>query len=96
VTPHIPHRQCAGCNRRRPQAELVRVAAFDGRVEIDRERRLGGRGAYLCPNADCARRSARRGALARRLRRPVSGLEQLAARLPVEHTSGAWEDSGTW
>jgi predicted RNA-binding protein YlxR (DUF448 family) len=93
VTPHIPHRQCAGCGRRRPQIELVRVAAVDGRAEIDRGRRLGGRGAYLCPDAACARRAARRGGLTRRLRQPVTGLDDLAAGLPVERSAGAWEDS---
>jgi uncharacterized protein len=96
VTRHIPHRQCAGCNRRRPQAELVRVAAVNGRVEIDRDRRLGGRGAYLCPDPECARRAARKGGLSRRLRGPADGVSELAGRLPVEPAGGAWEDSRTW
>ncbi len=90
MTPSIPHRQCAGCNRRRPQAELVRVAAVNGRVELDRDRRLGGRGAYLCPNAGCARMAARKGGLGRRLRGRADGIEQLAALLPVEPRGGAW------
>jgi uncharacterized protein len=96
VTQHTPHRQCAGCGRRRPQTELVRVAAADGRVQIDRDRRLGGRGAYVCPDPECARRAARPGGLSRRLRRPVDGLQELAALLPVEPAGGAWEDSPRW
>ena len=82
VTPHIPHRQCAGCGRRRPQTELVRVAAVNGRAEIDRGRRLGGRGAYLCPDAACARRAERRGGLGRRLRQPVTGLDDTRGPAP--------------
>ncbi len=72
------------------------MAAVNGRAEIDRGRRLGGRGAYLCPDAACARRAERRGGLGRRLRQPVTGLDDLAARLPVEPPAGAWEDSRTW
>jgi uncharacterized protein len=96
VTPHIPHRQCAGCGRRRPQAELVRVTAVDGQVQIDRDRRLGGRGAYLCPDAECCRKAARKGSLARRLRRPVEGVAELVERLRFAPLSAAWEDSPTW
>jgi uncharacterized protein len=92
VTAHIPHRQCAGCGRRRPQAELVRVAAPNGRAVLDRGRRLGGRGAYLCPNAECAVRAARKGSLTRRMRRSLTDVETLAERLEVESTRTAWKD----
>jgi uncharacterized protein len=90
---HVPERQCAGCGRRRPQAELVRVTATTGTAEIDRGRRAGGRGLYLCPDPACARTAVRRGALGRRLRRPVAGGDQLVERIEVEHRRGAWKDS---
>ena len=63
-----PVRQCAGCGGRSPQSRLVRLCAVGGALVIDRERRLGGRGVYLCPSAACAGRARRRGALARRLK----------------------------
>lgn len=51
-----PVRTCVACGRRRPQAELLRLAWVDGRVEPDPPRRLAGRGAYVCREADCARK----------------------------------------
>ncbi|HEU0193093.1 MAG TPA: YlxR family protein [Gaiellales bacterium] len=89
----IPQRQCAGCGSRRPQRSLVRLVVRNGRVEIDRKRRAGGRGAYLCPDPACARRALRRGSLPRRLRQPVSGLESLEERLRLEPAGEPWKDS---
>ena len=74
----------------------MRVAAVDGQLQIDRDRRLGGRGAYLCPDAECARKAARNGSLARRLRRPVEGVTELVERLRFEPLRAAWKDSPTW
>ncbi|MFL6041117.1 MAG: YlxR family protein [Gaiellales bacterium] len=78
-----PVRQCAGCGESRPQRELVRLTARDGILVVDRERRLGGRGAYICPSADCAERARRRGALPRRLRGEVTVPADLAAHIRV-------------
>jgi predicted RNA-binding protein YlxR (DUF448 family) len=74
----------------------VRVTAVDGHVQIDGDHRLGGRGAYLCPDAECARKAARKGSLAKRLRRPVEGVAELVERLRFEPLVGAWKDSPTW
>ncbi|HSP80554.1 MAG TPA: YlxR family RNase P modulator [Myxococcaceae bacterium] len=44
-----PVRCCIGCGARRAQEELTRVVVGpEGRVVVDRARRLPGRGAYLC------------------------------------------------
>jgi predicted RNA-binding protein YlxR (DUF448 family) len=51
-----PVRTCLGCRRARPKAELVRLArGGDGVVRVDARGRAGGRGAYVCANAECAR-----------------------------------------
>jgi uncharacterized protein len=71
----------------------VRLVVRSGRIDVDRERRAGGRGAYLCPDPACARRAVRRGALARRLRQPVAGLESLEERLRLEPAGAPWKDS---
>lgn len=71
---HVPLRRCVGCGRQRPQAELVRLAAVqDEGIVVDRERRRGGRGAYLCPDSSCVKRALARGSLSRALRVPGSG-----------------------
>ena len=43
-----PVRTCIGCGQRRPQAALVRLGLVAERVQVDRARRLSGRGGYIC------------------------------------------------
>jgi predicted RNA-binding protein YlxR (DUF448 family) len=53
------------------QRELVRLATAGGTIVADRERRLPGRGAYLCPLRECWDRAVARRAFPRAFRRPV-------------------------
>lgn len=62
---HVPLRTCIGCRATRPRCELVRLAVLDGRVIADPGGRMGGRGAWLCPDPACAERAFRRGAFER-------------------------------
>ena len=64
-----PVRTCAGCGRRRPQGSLVRLSVdAAGVLQVGRGE---GRGAYLCPDADCAEQAQRTRALPRRLHAEV-------------------------
>lgn len=46
---HIPLRRCVVCRQQRPQAQLLRFAKdAQGNWRYDRQRRAGGRGAWLC------------------------------------------------
>jgi predicted RNA-binding protein YlxR (DUF448 family) len=65
-----PERTCAGCGRKRPQDELVRFAAVDGRLVAGRA--LPGRGVYTCRRLACFERAASRRAFSRVLRQKVS------------------------
>ena len=50
----IPLRKCTGCGEMKPKKELVRVVKKpDDKVQLDLTGRVNGRGAYICPNADC-------------------------------------------
>ena len=50
----IPLRRCTGCNEQKPKKELVRVARSpQGEIALDRVGKMPGRGAYLCPSAQC-------------------------------------------
>jgi predicted RNA-binding protein YlxR (DUF448 family) len=60
---------------------MVRLTVREGALVIDAERRLGGRGAYLCPQASCATAARKRGALPRRLRTPVEVPDDLEQRV---------------
>ena len=50
----IPNRKCSGCGESKPKKELVRIVRSpSGDISLDFVGKLPGRGAYICPNADC-------------------------------------------
>ena len=50
----IPMRMCVGCKELKPKKELLRIVALPtGLIELDRTGKKSGRGAYLCPKAEC-------------------------------------------
>ena len=50
----IPLRRCTGCHEQKPKKELVRVVRSpQGEIALDRVGKMPGRGAYLCPSAQC-------------------------------------------
>jgi predicted RNA-binding protein YlxR (DUF448 family) len=51
----------------RPKADLLRLVAMAGRVVVDPEAMLPGRGAYVC-GPECAQRAIERRAIGRALR----------------------------
>ena len=62
----IPMRQCVGCREMRPKRELVRVVKGpEGGISLDFRGKAPGRGAYLCPNAECLSKAIRSKALER-------------------------------
>ena len=64
----IPQRQCMGCRERKAKRELIRVVrGTDGNVSLDFSGKAPGRGAYICPNAECLKKALRSKALDRSL-----------------------------
>ena len=64
----IPMRQCVGCREMKPKKELIRVVRSpEGAVSLDFRGKLPGRGAYVCPQAECLRRAIKSKALERGL-----------------------------
>ena len=62
----IPLRQCLGCREMKPKRELIRVVRSpEGDVSLDFKGRKPGRGAYICPNAECLKKAHRAHALER-------------------------------
>ena len=69
TAPQTPIRTCLGCRRRRPKSEMRRlVRRTDGRVDTDGA--ASGRGAYVCPDAECLERALKPGRLAHAFRKP--------------------------
>ena len=54
----IPQRQCIGCREMKNKNMLIRVlkTEHDG-IIIDETGKKNGRGAYICPNADCLKKA---------------------------------------
>lgn len=52
----IPMRMCLGCGEMKPKKELIRaVKSPEGEISLDLTGKKSGRGAYVCPNAECLR-----------------------------------------
>ena len=64
----IPQRQCMGCRERMDKRGLIRVVRTpEGNVQLDFSGKLNGRGAYICPKADCLKKARKGKALDRSL-----------------------------
>ena len=62
----IPQRQCMGCRERKAKKELIRVVRTpEGAVCLDFSGKLNGRGAYICPQAECLKKAQKSKALER-------------------------------
>ena len=80
----IPIRQCLGCREMKPKRELLRVVRSpEGEVSLDTRGKKPGRGAYVCPNADCLKKAIKTRALSRALETeiPEEVMQRLAAEL---------------
>ena len=83
----IPQRQCMGCRERKSKREMIRVVrGTDGTVHLDFGGKAPGRGAYICPNADCLKKALRSKALDRSLE--VTIPEEVYVRLEKEMEAG--------
>ena len=64
----IPQRKCIGCNTSKDKKELIRVVRnAEGEISIDMTGKKPGRGAYICPKADCMKKAMKSKALDRSL-----------------------------
>ena len=61
-TKKIPERQRVGCRAKKPKSELIRIVrpADSETAELDRTGKRSGRGAYICPSADCLKKAKKR------------------------------------
>lgn len=63
-----PTRTCVACRTERPKRELVRIVRTPtSEVLVDPSGKRSGRGAYLCPSAECLKLAIKRKALERAL-----------------------------
>ena len=68
----IPERMCSGCGEHRPKRDLIRVVRSpEGEISLDLTGRKNGRGAYLCPKAECLQKARRARRIERSLGCPI-------------------------
>ena len=54
----IPMRQCVGCQIMNNKKDMMRVLkTADEGIILDTTGKKNGRGAYICPNADCLKKA---------------------------------------
>jgi predicted RNA-binding protein YlxR (DUF448 family) len=83
----IPLRQCVGCREMKPKRELIRVVRSpEGEISLDFRGKANGRGAYLCPNAECLKKAIRAKSLERAFSTAIP--EEIYARLREELERG--------
>lgn len=69
---HIPLRMCVACRKMHPQNELIRLVNVNGAIKLDIDKKLFGRGAYICRSAECVAKARKKNILARHFRHTVS------------------------
>ena len=62
----IPQRQCVGCRTMKDKKALVRIVKSpEGEICVDATGKKSGRGAYICPDAQCLQKARKSRALER-------------------------------
>ena len=77
-------RMCVGCRTMKEKRSLVRVVRTeDGEAKLDLTGKANGRGAYVCPSAECLKKAVKSRALDRALEVTVSPevMERLASEI---------------
>jgi predicted RNA-binding protein YlxR (DUF448 family) len=75
---HIPLRICIVCKVKTNKRDLIRLVRTQfGRVEVDRNNRIQGRGAYLCYSQLCWEGALKKNRLDHKLKGPLSTEDRL-------------------
>ena len=62
----IPQRQCVGCRTMKDKKALIRVVKTpESEIVLDITGKKSGRGAYVCPDAECLKKARKSRALER-------------------------------
>lgn len=85
---HTPQRTCLGCRTIKPKQSLTRIVrTAEGGAIVDATGKARGRGAYVCPTVDCARKALRANILNRALRVTIDDAALAELRASVEQMS---------
>ena len=65
----IPQRQCIGCGQMKDKKDLLKTQ--DEQIIIDTTGKKNGRGAYICPDAECLKKARKSRGLERAFKMAV-------------------------
>ena len=91
-TKKLPERFCLGCQQSLPKKSLVRIVRSpEGEYAVDATGKLPGRGAYICPKAECFEKAQKSRGLERSFKGkvPQEVYEQLAEQVASMEKSQA-------
>ena len=72
-TKKIPLRQCIGCGEMKSKKEMIRILKTESEgILLDATGRKNGRGAYICPSADCLKKAVKSRGLDRSFKMQIS------------------------
>ena len=72
ATRKVPMRQCIGCREMKEKNSLIRVIRTpEGEFLTDTTGKKNGRGAYLCPSAECFQKAVKSKGFERALRMAI-------------------------
>lgn len=87
----IPQRQCLGCREMKDKRSLIRVVrAPEGEISLDFKGKKPGRGAYVCPSAECLKKARKSRALERAFSAAIP--PEIYAELEEQMQRGGEED----
>jgi predicted RNA-binding protein YlxR (DUF448 family) len=90
----IPMRMCVGCREMKEKRELIRIVRTpEGEVALDATGKKSGRGAYVCRQAECLRRSIRQKQLERQLEITLTPEVTEALTAEMERLTASGSDS---
>jgi len=68
----IPQRQCVGCQEMKNKKDMIRVLhTVENEFVLDMTGKKSGRGAYICPNAECLKKAIRNKGLERSFKQAI-------------------------
>ena len=68
----IPMRKCVGCQEMKSKREMIRILKTESEgIILDATGKKNGRGAYICPNAQCLKKAIENKGLERSFKMPV-------------------------
>ena len=85
-------RRCVGCQEMKSKKEMIRVIRTqEGEFSLDATGKKNGRGAYICPSAECLRKAVRNKGLERSFKQPIpaqvyEALEKEMGKLGTEYS----------